>query len=245
MSDLRPKSKQVRNGSDLRLSVIHRGCPHYTHRQIQRWAESEKIPGAYRLKRGRGHWRVRNCPAFRRWWLHNAKGRLSWAIEGDTEQKRQQLAQRMVKALPRDWVAKLKKLQDDMPIFDRLLKVIGMHTRTGARGFLDENPHQYWLDTPDMPREFVQLAREATDQTLDVASAVEDLKSGGISLSVKTVAEKLGISPATFYRRGYNRHFKTYLAFLRKVSPPLQQDSPSIDGWQMDPNLLDQNLQEM
>lgn len=244
MSDSRPKSKRAEG--DLCLSVIHRGFPHYTHRQIQRWAESGKIPGAYRLKRG--HWRVRNCRAFRRWWgSHDAKCRLSWAIEGDTEQKRQQWVQRMVQNLPRDWVARLSKIKEEEPMIQRLYKVIGMHTHTGAQGYLDKNPHPYWWDTPDneLPRELVQWAQEATDETLDVVSAVEDLNVRGVPLSVKTVAAYLHISPATFYRRGYNRHFKMSLAFLREVSPPLQKDSlaeASALTWWLDPNLLDQNL---
>src|SRR5438132_1006041 len=88
-------------------------------------------------------------------------------------------------------------------------------------------------------RQIQRWAKEATDETLDVVSAVEDLKARGKNLSVKTVADFLNISPATFYRRGYNRHFKMSLAFLRKVSPPVQKDSlaeASALTWWLDPN---------
>jgi hypothetical protein len=229
MSDSKPKCEQVRSGhavGDLRLSVIQRGFPHYTHRQIQRWAESGKIPGAYRLKRG--HWRVRNCRAFRRWWWsHDAKCRLSWAIEGDVEQKRQRWWRQMVQSLPRDWVARLKQLKEEMPFNDRLGKVIAMSTRTGAQGDLDRCPHPYWWDTPinKLPRELLQTAWEVGDDWLEVASAIGDLIARHVEPSVKNIATFLNISRATFYRRGYNKHRKTCLHALAQVAPVLENDS--------------------
>ncbi len=262
MSDSKPKSQGVEGDDqrgDLRLSVIQRGFPHYTHRQIQRWAESGKIPGAYRLKRGRGHWRVRNCLAFRRWWFlpgrFCAKCPLSWAIEGDIEEKRHQQAERMLKALPRDWRARLfavnRKITEERPMNHRLRQLIGMHTRTGTHGYLDKKPHRYWWDTPDnkLPRKLVKWARQATDQKIAVMAAVGDLIARHEKTSVKNVAaniavsvdpdkrrtkdsaetliafDTVGVSVATFYRRGYDKHLKEYLNVFGEDAPVFEKDS--------------------
>ena len=226
MSDLRPKSKQVRNdhtGGDLRLSVIQRGFPQYTHRQIQRWAESKDIPGAYRLKRGAGHWRVRDCPAFRKWWDAKAKIPLAWATKGyDTNRMLKDMGRR----LPRDLFTKLCKLKKEMPVIHRLLMVIGLKTRTGVRGYLDKHPHPWWwAPTKNLPNDFVQWARTGTDDALIIASAVGDLMARGIPPNVKTVADFLNISTATFYRRGYNRHFQKCLCVFGEDAPTLEKDS--------------------
>ena len=66
-----PRLRTLAAGHDLRLEqiraeLLRRQCV-VSHRQIQRWAEDGQLPGAYRLKRGGGHWRVRVCPAFA-WW---------------------------------------------------------------------------------------------------------------------------------------------------------------------------------
>ena len=239
----------------MRLSVIHRGFPHYTHRQIQRWAETGNIPGAYRLKRGRGHWRVRNCPAFRRWWMLGSQGGakcpLLWAIEGDVERKQTERAQRMVRALPRDWVARLDKIKEEMPVTFRILKVIGMRTRTGPEGYLDKKPHRFWWKTPDnkLPRKLVKWARQATDEEIAVMVAVGELYARHEKTSVTNVAanirvpvaeskcrprdasgkpiiafDKVGVPVATFYRRGYNRYLKKCLNVFGEDAPVIEKD---------------------
>ena len=133
----------------------------------------------------------------------------------------------MVKALPRDWRARLNKVNEEMPMIQRLLKVIGINTHTGPQGAQAEKPHPYWWDTPDneLPRELVQWAREAPDSLLIIASAVEDLRARGKNLSVKTVADYLHISPATFYRRGYNKLLETCLRVLAQDAAVLEKDS--------------------
>lgn len=156
----------------------------------------------------------------------------------------------MAQALPRDWLARLDKVREEMPFVYRLLQVIGLHTHTGPQGYLDKKPHRYWWDTPDnkLPRKLVRWARKATDQEIAVMVAVGDLMARHERISVKNVAanirvsvaaskrrtrdaaetpiafDTVGVSVATFYRRGYDRHLKKCRNVFAEDAPVFEQD---------------------
>lgn len=233
MSDSKLKSAREKTGKrsgDLRLSVIRRGFPDYTHRQIQRWAEAGTIPGAYHLKRG--HWRIRDCPAFRRWWNANTGIPLSWAIKGyDTKRI-------MSKLLPGIYDA-FRPFRENGPLLDRLAKLVGMETRDGPDGAWASAPHPYW-HTPlnQLPRQLWQWAEKATGAELTIFSAVGDLMARGVKLSVKNVARYLSMSPATFYRRGYGPGLRKALRVFGEDAPVVSKHSKARKLYQ------DQVLQE-
>ena len=161
----------------------------------------------------------------------------------------------MVKALPRDWRARLfavsRKIEEERLMNHRLRQLIGMHTRTGTHGYLDKKPRRYWWDTPDnkLPGKLVKWARQATDQQIAVAAAVGDLMARQEKTSVKNVAaniavsvdpdkrrtkdsaetliafDTVGVSVATFYRRGYDRHLKKCLNVFGEDAPVIEKDS--------------------
>ncbi len=203
----------ARRRGDLRLSVVARGFPDYTSRQIQRWAVTGKIPGCYPLKRG--HWRVRDCPAFRRWWKINSPAPLHLAVTGF------KFPGQNVKGL-------FATIEKHRPQIDRLTKVIALKTRSGMSGWKTTSPDLsdpdqklWWGRLDDLPENLLRMARDG-DVNLDVAVAVGELQARGITSTAAAVAKFMGVSRATFYRRGHGKRLRRCVAALADEPERLQ-----------------------
>jgi hypothetical protein len=167
------------------------------------------MPGAYRLKRG--HWRVRDCDAFRQWWSRRAAMPLRFAIQGDEVLKSKAFFN--VVNTAKQMTSLVMK---NAPHILKLEKVVALETRSGSQGGWVENPHEYWWDTPigDLPHKLHAMAGQADEKALDVAVAVGELTAKGITPTAANVAKLLGISRATFYRRSFAADFKRCLRAL-------------------------------
>lgn len=208
MSDTRRKSKAVKSTrrGDLRLSVVRRGFPDFTRRQIQRWAESGTIPGGYKLRRG--HWRIRDCPAFRRWWKARSPVPLRWAIEG-------------YRPPGYDVKGLFVSIEKHRPMLDKLTAVVALKTRSGMDGWritkpdLDDPDHALWHGPlTEIPQALYTASRRADKGALDVAVVVGELQAKGIAPTASAVAERMSESRASFYRRSHDADLRRCLRAL-------------------------------
>ena len=186
MSDLRSKSV---TGHDLTLEMVLlklvRCGVRKTHRQIQRWATLGKIPGAYRLKRGCGHWRVRECNALDLWLLGLQCEPIAKKIDALACHSKPMLDRIM---LTRKW-----SLRD----FSRDDSLRRLNTKAIAQ----------------LPRKFVRQCQQNKD-AMHVGLLARELTDKGVKPSQLTAAvyQAMRISRATFYRKGYGNYLALFRA---------------------------------
>jgi hypothetical protein len=111
--------------------------------------------------------------------------------------------------------------------FRKLRNLIALHTKNGPQGAFMNNPHRYWWDVAlaDLPRELHDKARRADEKMLDVAAAVGELNATGETPTAATVAKRLDISRAKFYRLGLAADLKRFLRALNTGEPTVEKDS--------------------
>ena len=177
------------NGHDLTLEAIRvrlvaRGV-HLSHRQIQRCVVSGVVPGAYRLKQGRGHWRVRVCDALALWILEKQCAPVAAKI-GDLLEWSTPLLDRV--QLSRKWSLRDFTREDSL----RRLKTKALQ---------------------DLPAGFVRRCRKNKD-ALRVGLLARELTDSGVKPGQLTAAvyQAMQLSRATFYRRGYGKFLALFRA---------------------------------
>lgn len=183
-----------------------------SHRQLQNWAEDGGIPGAYRQKRGRGHWRVRVCDTLVVWLQYfELRDRLRIKSEAQLFQ----LGMNAIKdATDLDERALIElatvRNPDD---YERLIQRAMREALGEMTGGSKVDADGWMTYDPFAPRPAYHLpASKARDlrrnaDGIKVKLMVRDLETKGTPSRgvVRSICEALKISRATFYRRGYGR----------------------------------------
>jgi hypothetical protein len=112
-------------------------------------------------------------------------------------------------------------IEKHRPQIDKLTKVVALKTRSGMDGWRIEKPdrhdpdHNLWHgNLTEMPAEVYGFARRAEKGALDIAVVVGELNAKSDPVTVVTVAKFMGISRATFYRRGYAKGLRNCIRAL-------------------------------
>jgi predicted DNA-binding transcriptional regulator AlpA len=167
------------------------------------------MPGAYKLKRG--HWRVRDCPAFRDWLV---RVRVESKLPGFAES-----SEKFTRGLQNPTAYKRLAGRELLPVA-RLPHIVKLK----ARSAWGDVSHRIFGRSIDLlPRKWRQLAEGATDKMVDVMVATGELSAKGQRLTARNVAAFLKVSRATFYRLGLDGELRRCLRVL-----PLVSEKPTL-----------------
>jgi AraC-like DNA-binding protein len=200
MSDLKPKSqvefsggesldatlasllmKRLRSkslGRDLKLSDLG-GYVFASQRQLQRWAATGNIPGAYRLKKG--HYRIRLCEKLCCWIVQQRVSVSTGLTPGQHSRA--------------------------LMAWKNAHRRIALETRGGMRGLFGKNPDSLWFEPLEaLPRDY--FTAKGMPREVAVTAAWSELNARGEKITATTIAKELGMSRATFCRKGYSSILK-------------------------------------